>query len=133
MAGRRVQMWLLGTFAAVAVGMAAIGLYGVMSYSVTRRTHEIGVRMALGAKRRDVLSLLLRQGLKLAGFGIGLGVPIALGLTSLLRTLLFEVKPTDPVTFVGVSLILLLVALLASWLPARRAAKVDPMQALRTE
>ena len=133
MAGRRVQMWLLGTFAAVAVGMAAIGLYGVMSYSVTRRTHEIGVRMALGAKRRDVLSLLLRQGLKLAGFGIGLGVPIALGLTSLLRTLLFEVKPTDPVTFVGVSLILLLVALLASWLPARRAAKVDPMIALRTE
>ena len=132
-AQRRFILMLLGVFAGAALLLAAIGLYGVIAYAVSQRTREIGLRMALGATRSDVLGLVLRQGMKLAATGILLGVIGALGLTRVLVNLLYEIKPTDPLTFVGVSLVLLVVALLASWLPARRAAKVDPMEALRYE
>jgi predicted permease len=130
---RRFVLMLLGVFAGSALLLAAIGLYGVIAYAVSQRTREIGIRIALGADRSNVLGLVLYQGMKLAAMGILLGVIGALGLTRVLRSLLYEIKPTDPLTFVGVSLILLLVALFASWLPAQRAARVDPMVALRYE
>ena len=130
---RRLILLMLGGFAGAALSLAAIGLYGVIAYGVSQRTREIGIRMSLGADSRNVLGVVLRHGLKLAGLGIAIGVPAALGLTRVLMTLLFEVKPTDPLTFIGVSFLLLLVALFASWLPARRASKVDPMEALRYE
>ena len=132
-AGRRFNLLLVGNFAALALLLAAVGVYGVIAYVVTERTHEVGIRMALGAGRGEVVALILRQGMTLAGIGIALGVPAALGLTRLLTSLLYEIKPGDPLTYVGVSMILLLVALLASWLPARRASRVDPMEALRYE
>ena len=132
-AQRRFTMTLLGGFAGAALLLAAIGLYGVIAYAVQQRAREIGIRMALGATRRDVLRLVLRQGLNLAGIGVVVGIAAALGLTRVLSKLLYEVKPIDLPTFTGVSLVLLIVALLASWLPARRAAKVDPMVALRYE
>ena len=132
-AQRRFVLLLLGGFAGVALLLAANGLYGVIAYAVAQRTREIGIRMALGATRRDVLSLVLRQGIKLAGIGVVVGIAAALGLTRGLAKLLYEVRAIDLPTFTGVSLVLLLVALLASWLPARRAARVDPMVALRHE
>ncbi len=132
-AERRLTVVLLGSFAAVALLLAAIGLYGVIAYVVTQRTREFGIRFALGARRRDVLQLVLSQGMKLVVIGLALGVVGAFSLTHLLTKLLYEIKPSDPLTFVGVSAVLLVVALFASWLPARRAAKVDPMEALRTE
>ncbi len=130
---RRFILMLLGVFAGVALLLAAIGLYGVIACAVSQRTRELGIRMALGATRQDVLSLMLGQGTKLAAIGILFGVIGALGLTRVLVNLLYEIKPTDPLTFAGVSLLLFLVSLFASWLPARRAAKVDPMEALRHE
>ncbi len=113
--------------------LAAIGLYGVLAYNVTQRTQEIGIRMALGAQRRDVLVLVLRHGMALVAAGIAVGVAGALALTRVMQSLLFGVSPTDPLTFTIVPLLLCGVAFLASWLPARRAAKVDPMVALRHE
>jgi len=124
---------LLGTFAAMALVMAVIGIYGVMAFSVVQRTHELGIRIALGARRNVVIGLVLRHGAVLAGLGIVIGLAGALALTRVLQTLLFEVKPTDPLTFTMVPVALMGVALFACWLPARRASKVDPMAALRAE
>lgn len=131
--GRSFYMQLLGTFAALAFILAAIGIYGVVSYSVAQRTREIGIRVALGARRSDVLGLVLKEALHLTAVGVGLGLIGAFAATRVLRTLLFEVKPTDPATFICLSLLLTLVALLASYIPARRATKVDPLVALRYE
>jgi predicted permease len=136
MASQRLPMILLGTFAGLALLLASVGIYGVISYSVAQRVHEIAIRIALGADKRDVLRLVIGEGLQLALAGLTVGVAAAFALTrliSIFSSLLYKVGTSDPVTFVGVSLVLLGVALLACYIPARRAAKVDPMVALRSE
>ena len=132
-APRRYETSLVALFALCAVLLAMLGLYAVISYSVTQRNHEIGVRMALGAQRRDVLRLVLREAMRLAGLGIAVGIGGALALTRFLQTLLFEIKPTDPATFAGVVILLALIALAACYIPTRRAMKLDPTVALRYE
>jgi putative ABC transport system permease protein len=126
-------MFVLGGFAALALALAAVGIYGVMSYAVAQRTHEIGIRIALGARLGNILRLIVGNALWLAITGILLGAVGAFGLTRLMKSLLFGVVPTDLPTFIVVCLSLLVVALLASYLPARRATKVDPLEALRAK
>jgi predicted permease len=133
LAQQRFNMLLLGVFAVLALILAAVGIYGAMSYSASQRTHEIGIRTALGAQRRDVLQLVMKDGAKIALFGIAIGIAGALALTRLMASLLFEVKATDPATFVAVAILLALVTLAACYIPARRAMRVDPMVALRYE
>ena len=130
MARQNFNMLLLTIFAAIALLLAAIGIYGVMSYSVEQRTQEIGIRMALGSSRADVLKLMLGAGLKLAGMGVAIGLALAYLLTRFLASLLFSVKAGDPWTLAAVAAILALVALIATYIPARRAAATDPGQAL---
>ena len=133
LAARRVSMIVLCVFAGLALGLASMGIYGVISYLVGQRTHEIGIRMALGAKQADVLCQILGQSMKMTVIGIFFGLLAALGLTRLMANLLFGVSATDPLTFVGVGTILAIVALAACYVPARRATKVDPIIALRYE
>ena len=131
--GRRFSLTLFGVFGGVALFIAVIGLYGMLTYSVTERTREMGIRMALGAQRGNVLRLVIRQGLRLVAAGIGIGLIGAWGLTRLMTALLFGVTPTDSITLVAVVMTLAIVALLACYIPARRATKVDPLVALRYE
>jgi putative ABC transport system permease protein len=129
----RFRTLILGLFSAIALALAAVGIFGVISYSVSRRTREIGIRIALGASRASVRSLVIGESAKLVFFGLAAGIPAALVLTRFLSTLLFDVRPADPLTFIGVAVLLALVALAASYVPARRAMRVDPMVALRYE
>jgi len=132
-ATQRFNTYLLGVFAVLALTLATIGIYGVMSRSVTQRTHEIGVRMALGARPGDVFKMIVGRGMLLALPGMAVGIAGAFALTRVLSSLLFGITPTDPVTFIAVPLLLAAVALLATYIPARRAVRVDPMIALRYE
>jgi putative ABC transport system permease protein len=132
-ASQRFNMALLVGFAALALLLSAIGIYGVMAYAVGQRTHEIGIRLALGAIPGNVLSMILLQGAKLAVLGVVMGLGAGFALTRLMGSMLFEVKATDPLTFAGGALILFAAALAACWIPARRATKVDPLVALRYE
>ncbi|MFZ0922122.1 MAG: FtsX-like permease family protein, partial [Candidatus Acidiferrales bacterium] len=124
---------LTSVFGLVALVLAMIGLYGTMAYSVTRKTHEIGIRMALGAKPADVLRMVIRQGITLTLIGVAIGIIVALGVTRLINSMIFGVTPYDPITFITVAVVLLAVAFLACYIPARRAMRVDPMVALRYE
>jgi len=132
-AQERFRTFLLGAFGAIALMLAAVGIFGVISSLVSQRTREIGIRMALGAKRRDIMKMILGQGTKLALFGVGIGLAAASLLTRVLTGLLYGVSPTDPLTFGAVAVMLFGVAVMACYLPARRAVRVDPMVALRSE
>jgi putative ABC transport system permease protein len=133
LATRRFVLLLFGLFAGLALVLATVGIYGVLSVSVSQRTRELGIRMALGATARDVGRLIVRQGLKLVLSGIVIGVLSALALQRVIGKLLFGISPTDPLTFTVIALLLIGVALLTCWIPARRATKVDPLTALRSE
>lgn len=130
---RRFQTTLLALFALAALLLSGVGIYGILHYSVAQRTHEIGIRMALGSRPREIVRLVLKDGAKLAGAGLATGAVAATAVTQFMRSLLFGVTATDPATFLSVLVLLMSVALLACYIPARRAAKVDPMVALRYE
>ena len=130
---RRFAVVLLGIFGTLGLLLAAIGLYGVLAFAVSQRTREIGIHMALGARARDVLFMVIRQGMSLVLVGVAIGVAGAYAVTRTIRSLLFEVGATDPLTFVAVLLLLLFVGFVACYVPARRATKVDPLEALRYE
>jgi putative ABC transport system permease protein len=132
-APQRFNLILLGLFAALGLLLTAVGIYGVMAYSVSQRTHEIGLRIALGAQPDDVLKLIMKQGMTLALVGVVIGIIASFAFTRAIKSLLFNVSATDALTFLAVSLALASVALLACWIPARRATKVDPIVALRYE
>ena len=129
----RFNMLLIAVFGGLALTLSAIGVYGVMAYSVTQRTHEIGVRMALGAMRQDVMRLILSQALKLAVFGLGIGLIGAFAATRMLASLLYRVRPADPVTFAAITLLLAAITIFAGLVPAIRATRIDPLVALRYE
>jgi ABC-type antimicrobial peptide transport system permease subunit len=133
LAARRFSMIFFGVFAAMALLLSSVGIYGVISYLVGQRTREIGIRVALGAGRADVMRLVLGHGVKMACIGVVIGLAASLGLTRLMANMLYGVSPTDPLTFAGVAILLTLVALTACYLPARRAMRVDPIVALRYE
>ena len=130
---KRFYLLLAGLFAGVALGLAAVGIYGLVAHSVTRRTQEIGIRMSLGAQRGTILRMVLGEGARMAAFGVVIGVAVSLAITRLMSSLLFGVTSTDPLTLVAVAALLTAVALLASYFPARRAIRVDPLVALRYE
>jgi ABC-type lipoprotein release transport system permease subunit len=130
---QRLQGQVLGVFAALALGLALVGIYGVISYAVTQRTRELGVRMALGASRRRVLGMVVAQGARLAITGVAIGSIVAVALSRVLASLLYGIQATDPATFIVVPIALGLVAIAASWIPARRATRVDPSTALRAD
>jgi putative ABC transport system permease protein len=132
-AARRFPLQLLGAFAALALVLSALGIYGVTSYAVAQRTRELGIRIALGAQQNDVMRLVLGEGAHLTVIGVVLGFGAALGLTQLMRSLLFGVSAMDPVTFVSVAFVLALVAMAACYIPARRAMRTDPSVTLRYE
>lgn len=132
-APQRFDLFLLMLFGALAVGLAAVGVYGALSFSVSQRTHEIGIRLALGAHPRDVLRLIIRQGMKLVCTGIVLGMAGAVALTRLMSSLLYGVSPIDPATFLAASVLLTTAAMMACYVPARRAMRVDPLIALHSE
>jgi ABC-type antimicrobial peptide transport system permease subunit len=133
LAPRRISMILLGVFAGLALVLACVGIYGVVSYLVGQRTHEIGVRIALGAQRSDVMRLVLGEGAKMALVGVASGIAAAFGLTRLMANQLFGVTAHDPLTYAAVAVLLMLVALFACYIPARRAVRLDPVAALRCE
>jgi ABC-type antimicrobial peptide transport system permease subunit len=133
LAPRRFNFVLIGTFSALAFLLAAFGIYGIVAYNTTRRIHEIGVRMALGAKQQDILQMILREGALLFALGEGLGLVAAFALNRMIASMLFRITPTDPSTYAGVSLLWAAVVFLACYIPAWRAARVDPMAALRRE
>jgi putative ABC transport system permease protein len=133
LASRHIQTILLGSFAALALILATVGIYGVLAYVVTQRTQEIGLRVALGADSSNIFLTVARQGMSLAGIGIVLGLAASLGVSRLLESLLFDVKATDPAIYSAASFVFALIALLACYIPARRASRVDPLVALRYE
>jgi ABC-type antimicrobial peptide transport system permease subunit len=133
LARRRFSMLLLGLFASVALVLATIGIYGVMAYLVNQGTRELGIRMALGASPRNILNLVVRQGMTLAVAGVAIGLVAAFLLTRLIQNLLFGVNASDPITFAGISFLLAIITLLACYIPARRAARIDPLISLRCD
>jgi len=133
MSTRRLTLWLVGAFGGIALLLAVVGIYGVMSYAVTERVHEIGVRMALGAQRRDVLRLVVGKGMRLAAAGLAVGALVALAATRMITGLLFGVRASDPLTYTVICVLLGFAAFAACYVPARRATAVDPLVALRYE
>jgi putative ABC transport system permease protein len=132
-AARRLQAWLMAAFALAALVLSAVGIYAILHFTVAQRSREFGVRIALGASRRDLFRLVVGQGLRLPAIGLAAGLAGAFVVTRLIEHLLFQVSPTDPMTFCGVGVLLMAVALVASWIPARRATRIDPIASLRCE